>query len=133
MLPLLLAMSSSIFSHVKIRFISSFFSYSRLIKTGLNNCAANIVDSCKQYCTNVEQGCTASIVTNCSTILFNMLTSTHNVDSTTLFNSVLTNTEISLLKLSEFTCADKQNLKQNKYINFIKSCLDYNIVAHMLR
>ena len=72
------------------------------------------------------------IVGNCSTILFNMLATTNNGDSTTLFNSVLTNTEISLLKLSEFTCADKQNLKQNK-VNFIKSCLDYNIVTLILR
>ena len=72
-----------------------------------------------------------SIGTNCSTILFNMLTTTNNGDSTTLFNSVLTNTEISLLKLSEFTCADKQNLKQNNY-NFIKSCLDYNFATLIL-
>ena len=56
----------------------------------------------------------------------------NNEDSTTLFKPIFTNTEISLLQLSEFTCADKQNLKQNK-VNFIKSCLDFNIVTLILR
>ena len=84
----------------------------------------------------IEQLCLISmlhsIVTNCSTIFFNMLTTMNNVDSTTLFKPIFTNTGISLLKLSEFTCADKQNLKQNKY-NFIKSCLDYNFATLILR